>query len=126
MRRIFENVIRSGKFDLTTMLQKIDEYHVMGKLTDTDRDELYAMARGDAKPVYDVQTEIEKLWAAIRALQAGGGEPGGDVKEFVQPTGAHDAYNTGDRVLYKGTVYVCRIDNCVWAPDVLPSAWDAE
>ena len=125
MRRIFENVIRSGKFDLTTMLQKIDEYHVMGKLKDTDRDELYAMARGDAKPVYDVQLEIEKLWAAIRALQ-GGGASGGEAKAFVQPTGAHDAYNTGDRVLYKGTVYVCRRENCVWAPDVPPYAWDAE
>ena len=38
--------------------------------------------------------------------------------EWVQPTGAHDAYNTGDKVSYNGKRYVCTIDANTYAPDV--------
>ena len=41
-----------------------------------------------------------------------------DYPEWVQPTGAHDAYNTGDKVSYKGKHYVCTIDANTYAPDV--------
>lgn len=43
--------------------------------------------------------------------------------EFVQPTGAHDAYQIGDRVLYNGKVYESTIANNVWAPDAYPQGW---
>lgn len=42
---------------------------------------------------------------------------------WSQPTGAHDAYNTGDIVDYKGTLYQSTIDGNVYAPDVYPSGW---
>ena len=45
MKTIFENVIERGGYDLTGLLNRIDSYHVMGKLTDAERDELYAKAR---------------------------------------------------------------------------------
>ena len=38
--------------------------------------------------------------------------------EWVQPTGAHDAYNIGDKVTYNGNRYVCDINGNVYAPDV--------
>ena len=41
-----------------------------------------------------------------------------EYPEWVQPTGAHDAYNTGDKVSYKGKHYVCTIDGNAYAPDV--------
>lgn len=41
-----------------------------------------------------------------------------DYPEWVQPTGAHDAYNTGDKVSYNGKHYVCTIDANTYAPDV--------
>ena len=44
-----------------------------------------------------------------------------EYPEWVQPTGAHDAYNIGDKVTYKGNHYVCDIDGNVYAPDV--SGW---
>lgn len=52
-------------------------------------------------------------------------EPSGDdVPDFVQPTGAHDAYNTGDRVRFTdGHVYESLVDNNVWSPADYPSAW---
>ena len=43
--------------------------------------------------------------------------------EWVQPTGAQDAYNTGDKVTYQGNHYICTIDNNVWAPDIYPAGW---
>ena len=43
--------------------------------------------------------------------------------DFVQPTGGHDAYNTGDRVTYQGKVYESTIDANVWAPDAYPQGW---
>lgn len=43
--------------------------------------------------------------------------------EFVQPTGGHDAYKTGDRVTYQGKVYESTIDANVWAPDAYPQGW---
>lgn len=43
--------------------------------------------------------------------------------EWVQPLGASDAYNTGDIVDYKGTLYRSTIDGNVWAPDAYPAGW---
>ena len=43
--------------------------------------------------------------------------------EWVQPTGAHDAYNTGDIVRYNGTLYQSTINGNVWAPDAYPQGW---
>ena len=43
---------------------------------------------------------------------------------WVQPTGAHDAYNTGDIVNYNGTLYKSVIDGNVWSPDAYPQGWE--
>ena len=46
---------------------------------------------------------------------------------WKQPTGAHDAYNTGDVVRYpdaNGQLYKSTIDGNVWAPDVYPQGWE--
>ena len=44
--------------------------------------------------------------------------------EFVQPTGAHDAYNTGDKVTYNGKRYISLIDANVYSPDAYPAGWE--
>lgn len=46
-----------------------------------------------------------------------------EYPEWVQPTGAHDAYNIGDKVSYNGKHYVCTADANVYAPDVY--GWQA-
>ena len=43
--------------------------------------------------------------------------------EWVQPTGAQDAYQTGDRVLFNGNVWESVIANNVWSPAVYPAGW---
>ena len=49
--------------------------------------------------------------------------PSEDYPEWVQPTGAHDAYNTGDIVRYNGALYESLIDSNVYAPDAYPAGW---
>jgi len=50
----------------------------------------------------------------------------GEIPVWRQPTGAQDAYNTGDKVHYPdadGPVYESTMDNNVWSPDAYPDAW---
>lgn len=141
MMSIFQQVIARGGYDLHGILKKIDEYYVEGKLSTADREHLMAAARGDAAPVLDTTKEVQQLWQAVReltarvaALEAGGNQDGstdngstGDAPEYVQPTGAHDAYFAGDVVLYKGIVYACVAPDgvaCVWTPYEMPSYWE--
>lgn len=45
------------------------------------------------------------------------------IPDFVQPTGAHDAYKIDDKVVFEGKVYESTIDNNVWSPTEHPSSW---
>lgn len=42
---------------------------------------------------------------------------------WVQPTGAHDAYNIGDKVTFNGHLWESLIDANVWSPTVYPAGW---
>lgn len=151
MRETIAMIIRGGKYSLDVLLKRINYYHAAGALTDEDREWLVSFAREKATETIgndmNVPEEILELWREIRflkdrvnALEALHAEPapadpeGGEeetpvetVPAWVQPTGAHDAYMTGDRILYTdGKIYVCRIDNCVWSPDVYPAGWEEE
>lgn len=125
MKTIIENVIKKGGYDLTELLSKIDTFFAEGKLTAEERDELYALARVKPEAQYNVKGEIEKLWVAVRALQSGTVTGESAAKPFVQPTGAHDAYNKGDKVVFEGKTYVSAIDGNVWSPLVYPNAWNS-
>lgn len=136
MFEIFKAVITRGGYDLNGILKRIDSYHIEGKLTDSERDQLYALARGGGVSAgFHVEAEIARLWEAIRELKAagngaedGGNVDAGSIKEYVQPTGAHDAYFAGDRVTWGGKVYKCIAPEgvaCVWNPDVMPGYWEA-
>ena len=127
MKNIIENVIKKGGYDLKTLLSKIDLFYVEGKLTAEERDELYELARVKPEAQYDVKAEIEKLWVAVKSLKNGTTTDEGattEVKDFVQPTGAHDAYNKGDKVLFDEKTYVSTIDGNVWSPLVYPQGWE--
>ena len=49
--------------------------------------------------------------------------PEGVIPEWIQPTGSHDAYNTGDRVTFNELIYESLIDSNVWSPEGYPSGW---
>lgn len=63
------------------------------------------------------ETGTESLYTSL--------EMGGNgYLNWQQPTGSHDAYNTGDIVNYKGELYKSLIDGNAWAPDVYPAGWE--
>ena len=69
MKELFEQVIQRREYDLKSLLTCIDQYHIEGKLTDDERQELTQAAREGATADYDYAGEINALWAAVRALQ---------------------------------------------------------
>lgn len=63
--------------------------------------------------------------AATPALYTEVAKPG-EIPVWRQPTGAQDAYNTGDKVHYPdagGPVYESTVDNNVWSPADYPAGW---
>lgn len=42
---------------------------------------------------------------------------------WSQPTGAHDAYNSGDIVSYNGTIYKSLINGNTYSPENYPAGW---
>ena len=46
--------------------------------------------------------------------------------EFVQPTGAHDAYNKGDKVTFNGKHHISLIDGNVYSPAAYPAGWQEQ
>jgi len=53
---------------------------------------------------------VPALWTRIA--------PPETIIEWVQPTGAQDAYQTGDKVLHNDSVWISTADNNVWEPGV--------
>lgn len=56
---------------------------------------------------------VPALWSLVHQ-----GSSPVDIPEWVQPTGAQDAYNTGDKVRHNDLVWVSTIDANVWEPGV--------
>ena len=138
MHDIIKNVITSGRYELRDMLSKIDTIWVQGDLTDEQREELVELARTNADPTASyapLQDQIDQAFDQIKALgdrvaklEAGETpEPAPEPEEWpewVQPTGAHDAYGVGDKVTYNGKHYVSKIAGNVWSPDAYPQGWE--
>lgn len=128
MNEVIKNVIRTGSFELTAILAKIDTLWVQGSLTDAQRLELIAMARAGADPkntFAPLQEQIDALARRVAALE--GELPEDEFPEFVQPTGSHDAYHSGDKVSYNGKRYACIAPEgvaVVWSPEVYPAYWE--
>ena len=138
-----KNLIKTKDYELKDILEKINIVWVKNMITKEQMEELEALARENAvaensyaplqEQIDDANSRIDELEARIVALEKA--ESGEDTEpeepieeeeypEFVQPTGAHDAYNIGDKVTYNGKKYVCKMNGCVWAPDVYPAGWE--
>jgi len=48
------------------------------------------------------------------------------IKDWIQPTGGHDAYNIGDLVKFNNKIYKSLINGNVWSPDVYPQGWEEQ
>lgn len=75
------------------------------------------------KIVQDHTSQADWLPDATASLYDAFGLDESGYPVWSQPTGAHDAYNTGDIVNYNGTLYQSTIDGNVWSPDAYPTGW---
>ena len=127
MKTIFENVIARGDYDLAELLKKIDGYHIAGRLSDAERDELYEKARTGANPAesVDVLAKIAELERRVKALEdrQDSGTGSTDVPdEYV----VGKWYYKNDKVMYDGKKYTCTAPDgvvCVWSPAEYPAYW---
>lgn len=140
MHDIVKAVIDAGRYELVDMLQKIDTLWLQGSLTDDEREGLVGEAREKADPTASwapLQAQIDALaekiaalTSRVEALDAGGSaepEPSDEWPEYVQPTGAHDAYHKGDKITYNGKRYTCTAPDgvaVVWDPATYPAYWE--
>ena len=58
-------------------------------------------------------------WTEVGAVAA----PPVTYPAWVQPTGAADDYNLGDRVTFEGKVYESLLASNVWSPTAYPAGW---
>ena len=154
MYEIIKTVINSGRFELTDILKKIDTLWVQGDLTEEEKTELVALAQEKANPENSfapLQEQIDKLATELATVKTQTQtntsdilaikdklkeesivvpepepEPIEEYPEYVQPTGAHDAYYNGDKVTYNSEKYVCIAPEgtpCVWSPTDYPAYW---
>lgn len=136
MYEIIKQVILSGDYELSDMLNKIKKNCVRGDITDEQETELIALAREKATPENSyagLPSQVDELRELLdetigtvailkqdvdaikKALEEGGTdipepepEPEPDkYPEYKQPTGAHDAYYKGDGITWKGKKYDC-------------------
>lgn len=135
MYELIKQVIESHSYkDSNALTAKIQRMYVEGELTEEQYTELRTLLI-EQNPVksYDAEAEIDKVWVELRRIAnivdhmpEPEPEPEPDIPVWVQPTGAHDAYQMGDKVHYPGAndpVYESLINGNVWSPDAYPAGW---
>ena len=134
MYEMIKTVIASRTYtDSNALIAKIQRLYIEGPLTESQYTELRTMlAEQNPVKTYDVEGELDRVWVELRRIASivdsmpeptPEPEPSEDVPDWVQPTGAHDAYQKGDKVRYNGDVYESLIDGNVWSPDAYPAGW---
>lgn len=158
MYDVIKTVIDTGRFELADLLHKLDILWAQGDLDDDQRTELIAAAREKADPgasYAPLQDQVDKLRDEVQSLRTAvsdqarelqsvksavedlGGtvadpedpEPAEEWPDYVQPTGAHDAYHAGDKITWKGKHYICTAPDgvaVVWDPDTYPAYWQEQ
>lgn len=124
-------VIEAGGYDLADLLHRIDVLYAGGRLTDSERTDLYDLARAGADPEAQLPGLAERVGALelrVAALEDGTyqpSEPEGDPEwpEYVRPTSKDAYYNKGDQVTFEGERYVCDKNNVYLSPADDPKSW---
>lgn len=132
MYEVVKNVIRSGSYDLSDILKKLDTLWIQGSLTDDQREELSAMARDGADPKnsVDLAEKLKDHEQRLRALEeklenadSGDTEETEAYPEYV----AGKWYYAGDKCSEGGVNYVCAAPEgqvCTWSPSEYPAYWE--
>ena len=96
---------------------KVDELFTYGENAVGDP-QLYRVVQAHTSQVDWTPDATPALYTPIGLTEEG-------YPIWSQPTGAHDAYNTGDVVEYNGTLYKSLIDGNTYSPEAYPAGWEA-
>ena len=119
---VFENLTPEQEEEL---LDKYPDWEVgvsyeAGDIINYD-DVLYVVVQAHTSQADWLPSEVASLYKLHLSDEL---EDGTEViSGWVQPTGAHDAYHTGDKVVFEGTVYESTVDNNTWSPSDYPQGW---
>lgn len=121
-------VIQSGEYNLSDLIKKIDTLWLKSYLTNDERESLTKLAIEKANPdsglpsFSERMAALEKRVSKLEGNSSSGGDSGSsDWPEWVQPTGAHNAYAKGSQVTHNGERYVSKINANVWEPGAFGS-----
>lgn len=79
--------------------------------------QLYQVLQDHTSSAEWIPGEAASLYKKIGVTEDG-------YAEWVQPLGASDAYDIGDIVSYKGTLYKSLLHGNVWSPEAHPTGWE--
>ena len=115
-------LIRVDELSESELLDMIDLYesYQVDKLYKVDdifnyEGQLYKVIQEHTSQEDWVPSELPALYLSMM--------PENVIPEWVQPTGAHDAYKKGDKVIYEGKVYESLIDGNTWNPVEYQAGW---
>ena len=139
MYEIIKSVIKTKDYELREMLYKINKMYIDSAIPEAEKTELDELARQNAVAensyastnvqMKNIYKEIDDLKSRVSLLEnkestEEPSEPVEEYPEYVKPSGAHDAYNTGDKITFEGKKYSCKMDGCVWSPEEYPQGWE--
>lgn len=134
MFEIIKNVIESKDYKLEDMLYKINKMYIESAITEQNKTELDRLARENAKAensyaseqeqINDLFERVTELGLRVNRLEGIEPEEPEEYPEFVQPSNAIDCYNTGDKITFKGKRYICKMNSCIWSPELYPQGWE--
>ena len=115
-------LIRVDELDENELLDMIDLYesYQVDKLYKVDdifkyEGKLYKVIQEHTSQEDWIPSELPALYLSMM--------PENVIPEWKQPTGEHDSYNVGDKVIFEGDVYESLIDGNTWSPTDYPSSW---
>jgi hypothetical protein len=95
---------------------KVNDYFTYG-VNSVGDPQLYRVVQAHTSQADWTPDSVPALYTPIGLTEEG-------YPVWSQPTGGHDAYNTGDIVQYNGKLYKSLIDGNVWSPDTYPQGWE--
>lgn len=97
-------------------LYQFGEYaaHTCG---DQSKNQVYKCLQGHLSQSGWTPDTESALWKRVGYGQS-------DLEMWVQPLGAFDAYNSGDRISHNGVAYISTLDGNVWEPGVY--GWEVD
>lgn len=146
MYNIVKNVILTGRYELSSILHKIDVLWLQGDIDDEQKVELEQLARDHADPSMSVDClkaiealgkNVKALEARVEALELGNEKPEPEPQpenpdepnaNAEYPAFEKDhAYHNGDKCTCGGKHYVCQlpeyVDTCWFSPEAYPDYW---